>query len=64
MSANQTNILNGESIEYVWTTYSFHNEVVGQYEIIPYKAVFYDGTIWEDDNAEDKAKELFEEVRK
>ena len=63
MSANQINILSGESKEYVWTTYSFNNEEVGQYEIVPYKAEFYDGTVWEDDNAEDKAKELFKEVR-
>lgn len=63
MSANQINILSGESKEYVWTTYSFNNEEVGQYEIVPYKAEFYNGTVWEDDKAEDKAKELFKEVR-
>lgn len=64
MGANQINILKGESKEYSWRTNSFNDEIVGQYEIVPYKAEFYDGTIWQDDNAEDKAKELFEEVRK
>ena len=45
-------------------TFSDNKEIVGQYEIVPYKAEFYDGTVWEDDKAEDKAKELFKEIRK
>lgn len=64
INTNNTNILKGESKEYHWMTFSDNKEIVGQYEIVPYKAEFYDGTVWEDDKAEDKAKKLFEEVRK
>lgn len=58
------NINVGDTMERTWGTYSPSDKSVTQYEIVPYKAEFYDGTVWEDDKAEDKAKELFEEVRK
>lgn len=64
VEVEQLNILKDETKNYGRCTNSFNAEKVGQYEIVPYKAEFYDGTVWEDDNAEDKAKELFEEIRK
>lgn len=63
VEVEQLNILKDETKNYGRCTNSFNAEKVGQYEVVPYKAEFYDGTVWEDDNAEDKAKELFKEVR-